>query len=354
MESLLLATEAAQDAAEAAEAAGGDNQIVLVILVAGLVAFGLAWFIVGPGRGKKGAKRVGDVPLAMRPYHSDEELETVGLERAMAWGVALSLFAGVFLAVYWMIEPARVNAQRDAYYRQDTTAGALAFVDNCATCHGNNAQGGSAPNPYGEAPWPAPPLDNVAARYADSEIVDDVEQFLTQTIKQGRPGTPMPAWGSAYEGPMNDFQIDQIVTYLLSIQTDEVTQVDAAALADQSGEQLFANNCARCHGDDLGGQVGPALDTIYQRYGADLDDPSTFDPVRETIMETMVNGRRVPQVGVMPPFADDLPEDAMQRIVDHIESQQDPNGLPYGQVGGPPGATATPTASETASATEDE
>lgn len=339
MESLLLATEAAT---EAASDGGGSSQIVFIVLVAGLVAFGLAWFIVGPGRNRRtGAKRIGDVPLGMRPYHSDEELESVGIERAMAWGVALSLFAGVFLAVYWLIEPARIDAKVDEYYEQDATAGAIAFVNNCAECHGNDATGGSAPNPYGDAPWPAPALDNIAARYADSEVVDDVELFLEQTITQGRPGTPMPAWGTAFQGPMNDYQINQIVTYLLSIQNDDVPQVEAAAFADISGEQLFNNNCARCHGEDLGGQVGPPLDTIYQRYGADLEDPSTFQPVRDTILETMVNGRRVPSVGVMPSFADELPEDAMQRIVEYVETQQVANGLPYAQLGGPGEAATT-------------
>ena len=333
MESLLLATEAAEGAG------GSSNQIVLVILVAGLVAFGLAWFIVGPGRSRaRGDKREGDIPLAMRPYHSDEELESVGLERAMAWGVALSLFAGVFLAAYWLIEPARINDKVDQYYKQDVTAGAVLFVANCATCHGNNAGGGSAPNPYGDAPWPAPALDNLAARYDGSEIVTDVEAFLTQTIKQGRAGTPMPAWGSAYNGPLNDFQVNQITRYLLSIQTDQVPEIDAAAFEGVSGMELYANNCARCHGDNLEGRIGPALDTIYERYGADLDDPSTFQPVRDTILNTLINGRAVPEVGQMPSFANELPEDAMLSIIDYIESQQVSGGLPYAQVGPAPGA----------------
>lgn len=350
MDYLLLATEATEAATDAAEG-GTDFTVVLVILVAGLVAFGLAWFIVGPGRNRKtGDKREGDIPLAMRPYHSDEELETVGMERAMAWGVALSLFAGVFLAAYWLIEPARINDKVDGYYEQDVNAGAVLFVDNCATCHGNQAGGGAAPNPYGDAPWPAPNLTNIAARYEGSEIVTDIEEFIVQTLKQGRAGTPMPAWGSAYNGPLNDFQINQLTRYLLSIQTGEVPEVDAAAFTGQSGMELYANNCARCHGDELQGQVGPALNTIYGRYGADLDDPSTFQPVRDTILGTLINGRNVPTVGQMPSFAEVLPEEAMESIIDYIESQQVPGGPPYGQVG-----PATDTVDEgTATPTEDE
>ncbi|MBY5161082.1 c-type cytochrome [Salsipaludibacter albus] len=352
MELLLLATEAA------AEGGSDTARIVMVVLVAGLVAFGLAFFIVGPGRGRKrGDKRTGDIPLAMRPYHSDEELESSAMERAMAWGVALSLFAGVFLAVYWMIEPARINAQRDAYYEEDVVAGRTLFTSNCSTCHGTNAEGGSAPNPYGEAPWPAPRLNNIEARYADSAIVTDVEDFIRQTLIRGRPGTPMAAWRSDYNGPMNDQQINDLVTYLLSIQIDEVEPIDAEAFAGASGGDIFANNCARCHGDNLEGRVGPNLTNIYERYGADLEDPATFGPVRETIEQTLINGRLVPGVGVMPSFKDTLPEDAIQAVIDHIESQQVPGGERFGQVGGPPAAATGETEaapSEAATDAQDE
>src|SRR5690606_7596201 len=89
MDLLLLATEAT----EAAEGGSGLSTVVVIVLIAALAAFAVAYVVVGPGKRKAGAKRRGDIPLAMRPYHSDEELETTGLERAMAWGVALSLFS---------------------------------------------------------------------------------------------------------------------------------------------------------------------------------------------------------------------------------------------------------------------
>jgi hypothetical protein len=68
----------------AVEAASSGTSVPIVILVIGLVGFALAYFIVGPGR-QRGPKRNADIPLAMRPYHSDEELEGRGMERAMAW-----------------------------------------------------------------------------------------------------------------------------------------------------------------------------------------------------------------------------------------------------------------------------
>lgn len=330
---ILLATEAT------AEGGGGNPgaTIAVVILLAALGAFAVAYFVVGPGR-RRGPKVRGDIPLAMRPYHSDEELETTGLERAMAWGVALSVFAAIFIPLYWLIEPQRIDEKIDEFYLRDVAFGRAEFAAACATCHGPDAGGGFAghPDPEIDTPWPAPRLNNIVARYEDSEIVTDVREFLIQTIKQGRPGTPMPAWGAAYAGPMNDQQVEAIADYILSIQTGEVPAVDAAAFVGASGEDLFGNNCARCHGQNAEGRVGPQLLNLFERYGADPGDPASVQEVREHILYTLQNGRWVPGVAPMPSFANELTEDAMNRIIDYLESIQKVGGPSYGQVGGDP------------------
>ncbi len=330
---ILLATEATAEG-------GADNPgatIAVVILLLALGAFAVAYFVVGPGR-RRGPKVRGDIPLAMRPYHSDEELETTGLERAMAWGVALSVFAAIFVPLYWMIEPQRIDEKIDEFYIRDTTFGRDQFAQACATCHGPEAQGGFAghPDPTIDAPWPAPRLNNIAARYQDSEIVLDLRQFIIQTIKQGRPGTPMPAWGSAYNGPMNDQQVEAIADYILSIQTGEVPEVDASAFVGASGEDLFGNNCARCHGQNAEGYVGPQLLNVFERLGAKPGDEASVREAREAILYTMKHGRFVPGVAPMPSWEGVLTEDAMNRIIDYLESIQKTGGPAFGQVGGDP------------------
>ncbi len=349
MDLMLLATEAT----EAAEGGGGLSTVVVIALIGALAAFAVAYVVVGPGKRKAGAQRRGDIPLAMRPYHSDEELETTGLERAMAWGVALSLFSAVFVAAYWVIEPDRLNDKTDEFYTESLEHGRALYTANCATCHGADASGGSAPNPYDpDAPWPAPSLVNLAARYADSDIVADVEEFTTTTIKQGRPGTPMPAWGAAYQGPLNDIEVQSIVDYLLAIQEGDAPEADAQAFQGAMGEgdAIYANNCARCHGDELQGQVGPQLLNIFERYGWEEGDEESRAAVEETIRGTLENGRYVPTGAIMPPFDHVLTEDAMDAVIEYIFEQQTTGGPRYGQIGGDPGAsddaTDAPTDSE--------
>lgn len=347
---ILLATEAA---AEAGDGNAGAT-IAVVILLLALAAFAVAYLVVGPGR-RRGPRVRGDIPLAMRPYHSDEELETTGLERAMAWGVALAVFSAVFLPLYWLIEPSRINDAVDDFYKRDVTMGRQLYAQNCVTCHGPDAEGGTAPHPDPDvdAPWPAPQLNNIAARYEDSEIVEDLRQFIVDTIRQGRPGTPMPAWSSAFAGPMNDQQVETIADYILSIQTGKLPE--AEAFVGASGEELFANNCARCHGQDAQGRVGPQLVNLFERYGADPDRPETLEEVREHIVFTLETGRLVPGATPMPSFSNLLTPDQMQRIVDYLESIQQTGGPSFGQIGGDPrpsgdddsgGATADDTGSD--------
>jgi mono/diheme cytochrome c family protein len=320
---LLLATEVAETAEQTGE--GAANIAVTILLVA-LGAFAVAFFLVGPGKKAKGDKRKGDVPLAMRPYHSDAELETTGLERAMAWGVALAMFSGVFLAVYWIIEPDRINDKVDEFYDTNAEIGRLEFNGACASCHGENAQGGFAPHPDPaiDAPWPAPTLNNIAARYEDSALLKTttIRDFMVQTLMRGRPGTPMPAWSTAFSGAMNDAQIESIVDYLLSIQTGIVPE--AQAFVGAAGSDLFQNNCARCHGADALGGIGPNLTIAFSRYGASADDPVATAEAIKAIKHTLINGRYVPAAVPMPAWGDVLSDDALDRIVEYLLAIQNP------------------------------
>ncbi|MFP4634776.1 MAG: c-type cytochrome [Nitriliruptoraceae bacterium] len=313
---------------------GGAN-VPIIILIVALVGFGIAYVVVGPGR-RRGPKRNADIPLAMRPYHSDEELETTGLERAMAWGVALAVFATLFLAIYWLIEPTRINNAVDGFYEQDVEAGREEFQNACASCHGTNLEGGSAahPDPDVEAAWPAPALNNIVARYEGSEVVDNVRDLIVNTVTYGRPGTPMNAFSVGEGGTLSDNQIEQIAAYILSVQTGEVPE--AEEFVGRSGEDVFDDNCARCHGEDAGGYVGPQLINVFERYGWSGEDDETLEDAREHVEYVVRNGIYFTDQASMPPFDQELSDDAIDAVIDHLEGLQETGGPRSGQIGGPP------------------
>lgn len=321
----------------AAEGGGAGNLPVIILLVA-LAVFAVAYFVVGPGR-RRGPSSHGDIPLSMRPYHSDDELESTGLERAMAWGVALAVFSSIFLPLYWLIEPGRQNDRVAEHYEQDVEQGRAEFQNTCAACHGEDLGGGSAPHPDPdvEAAWPAPALNNLVARYEDSEIVEDPFDYIVEQMRHGRPGTPMPAFSTGAGGALNDQQLFAIATYILSVQTGELPE--AEAFVGASGADIFEGNCARCHKADMTGDVGPQLLNVFERYGWDPDDPESIEDARAAVEHAIVNGRYIPGQADMPPFGETLTDDAIQRLVDHIEDQQQTGGPPHAQLGPDPTTT---------------
>jgi cytochrome c oxidase cbb3-type subunit 3 len=124
-----------------------------------------------------------------------------------------------------------------------TSAGASAFRVNCSQCHGTGAAGGPG----------YPNLND------DAWIWGGTVEEIYSTIAHGvrSPTDPdtrynlMPNFGA--DGMLDSAAINQIATYVASL-----SGVDGAA-ATPEGEQLFADNCAGCHGDrgigmpDVGG-----------------------------------------------------------------------------------------------------
>jgi cbb3-type cytochrome c oxidase subunit III len=299
------------------------RDIAVIILVVGLVGFAVAYFTVGPGR-HRGPRPAGDIPLAMRPYHSDEELEGAGIERAMAWGAVLVLFMALFLPVYWLMEPGRIQAKQAEFWEQDVDRGRVEYAEACAECHGADARGGFAPHPDPEvdAAWPAPSLHDVIVRYDENPNIIEPEEYLEEQIRQGRPGTPMPAWSAEHGGGMVDQQIESIVRYLLAIQEPEEPEPEAHA--GETGEQVFAQNCARCHGAAAQGDVAPPLTEVFARYGAPAGERD--EGAEAAVRSIIENGVIVPAGADMPRWEGKITDDAIDRVIDYLWTIQE-NGV---------------------------
>jgi mono/diheme cytochrome c family protein len=125
------------------------------------------------------------------------------------------------------------------------------FAQNCAACHGENGLGG-----------PAMRLnDPVYLSLVPSQVIHD-------TIANGRPGTPMPAFSQEHSGPLNPKQIDALVNGIE--QNWGKPRVDPKSLppyAAQSagdprrGLAVFSRACALCHGDR--GPAGSIRDPAF-------------------------------------------------------------------------------------------
>jgi cbb3-type cytochrome c oxidase subunit III len=101
----------------------------------------------------------------------------------------------------------------------------------CMGCHGQDAGG----------------RIGIGPRLAsDSYLAAASDEFLFQTIKNGRAETTMVPWGNAF----TDDQIENLVAYLRSLNPVEPATLDESDLTGnpERGAEIFANICAGCHG----------------------------------------------------------------------------------------------------------
>src|SRR5262249_32649179 len=112
-------------------------------------------------------------------------------------------------------------------------AGRELFRRNCSSCHGRQADGGSAPN-------------------LSRGSRDDAE--VTRIISNGVPGTDMAAYG----GRLSSADIARILTFLRGAVVNDAPSSGNAA----RGEALFWNaaGCGACHAvGSRGNLLGPDL-----------------------------------------------------------------------------------------------
>ena len=133
--------------------------------------------------------------------------ESADLERSLD----RYLFCGlVFMAVliagfvaYRVREPtlrADAASAQEASYR---AIGTQLFATNCASCHGKEATGGSAP-----------------VLNAKEFLKGTTDDQIRALVAGGVSGTDMSPWSLDFGGTLTDEQIRQITTYLRSLEAD--------------------------------------------------------------------------------------------------------------------------------------
>jgi cytochrome c oxidase cbb3-type subunit 3 len=155
------------------------------------------------------------------------------------------------------------------------TAGRITFANNCQACHG---AGGA-----GAVGYPA----LAAGAWIWGGTLSDIETTVTHGIRNGGANaraTMMPRFG---DGILKPAEIEQVADYVMTFYGSprpDVTPADVAA-----GAELFATNCAACHGVAGEGNRSlgaPKLASKVHLYGGS----------RATVVQQIGN----PRMGVMP------------------------------------------------------
>lgn len=338
--------------------------LLFTIILAGWVVY--AFLNLRQARDELGSEI--EMAANRKPYYDDDILEGPRLTRVLGIGVILLVVIVIAMPLYWILEPSRQAGAVDAKEEQFIEWGAELFAPtaeggfNCAGCHGANGGGGSAaynitdPVTQQTTPvnWTAPALNTVFYRFDEEEI-----RFI---LVYGRPFSPMSPWGVEGGGPMNDQQIETLISYLRSIQIPRedcaegedpltcstghlpaATQADIDTRAHQLmddngwtyGEALFnldlaggGFSCARCHtpgwswgdpGEPGSGGLGWNLTggAVNEHFPLEQD---MYDFVANGSVLGAKYGIQGQGSGRMPGFGSLLTEEQLQAVVEYVRS----------------------------------
>lgn len=184
------------------------------------------------------------------------------------------------------------------------------FATNCTVCHGDFGEGGPNPTRPGD----------IIAPISTAEFLKTRDDFtLRSIIAQGQPNFGMSPFGAAFGGPLDDASLDALVAFIRSWEQNppvelppEVATPAATVTAARTGEEVYGEVCAQCHGPQGKGGVGPALsDPKFQSANTD-----------QQIFDTISKGHKSTS---MIAWGDVLSADQIQQLVDFIRQlKQEP------------------------------
>ncbi len=122
-------------------------------------------------------------------------------------GLMFVTLVGVLLYFIWDDVRAEDATQRQIVVNAER--GGELYSLNCRACHGLNGLG-----PLENTLLPGLPLNQEINRPDDLGELMTRQARMRDTIRCGRVGTLMPQWAEDQGGPLNDFQIEQLVVLI--------------------------------------------------------------------------------------------------------------------------------------------
>lgn len=172
------------------------------------------------------------------------------------------------------------------------SAGSAAFKVNCIQCHGTGAQGSAGYPNLNDDDW------------LWGGKLEDIHTTLNHGVRYASDAdtrvSEMPKFGDI----LKPEEINHVASFVANMTTP---QTDAAAVT--AGKELYAQNCAACHGDDAKGnkELGaPNLSDAVWLYGSSV--------------EQIAAQIRVPKQGAMPAWGARLGDVAIKELTVFVHS----------------------------------
>jgi mono/diheme cytochrome c family protein/rhodanese-related sulfurtransferase len=198
---------------------------------------------------------------------------------------------------------------------EDLARGQAIYLRYCALCHGASGEGYAA--------------DHANALTNPDFLAIATPEFLHRSIADGRPGTPMSAWGREHGGPLDDEAIVALVRWLRSRASEPLRDVSGVRVfgSIERGRALWAEHCVTCHGErGEGSELAPSV-----------SHPNLHRVASDGYFRYAIeHGRRGTP---MPSFAA-LPSQAIDDLVAFVRSLEHEPARPVPPAGDPPPSLA--------------
>lgn len=210
----------------------------------------------------------------------------------------------IFVAISFFALPVAAQAQTTPLSTSQAEAAAENYQRYCALCHGADRAGYANDH--------APSLRSSALMAPGNDLL------MFRSIAYGRPGTPMAAYREESGGPMSNREINHIVKWLYQ-------QVDTDPRYDENGDSMrlvydripgdatlgadvYARECASCHGANGEGGTGTQLaNQVFLIFASD-----------QFIKRTIETGR---DGTPMPAFKDRLSADDIDNVTAFLRAK---------------------------------
>jgi len=159
------------------------------------------------------------------------------MEKQTVIAMILTMATALFLTIYWLLEPHRVEVETEKMSLITAEKGKNLYLTHCGRCHGET--GG--------------PQKRVRAINSKNylEAVDDT--ILYKIIERGIPRTGMVALGDKEGGPLNPEQINQLVAFMRNwertapVLAEEPPVKERPVFIQEEVAYTGSESCIGCH-----------------------------------------------------------------------------------------------------------
>ncbi|MBP2234910.1 cytochrome c oxidase cbb3-type subunit 3 [Sinorhizobium kostiense] len=171
-------------------------------------------------------------------------------------------------------------------------AGASAFKVNCAQCHGSGAAGAEGFPNLNDNDW--------LWGGSPEELYHTIAHGVRHTGDDGTRVSEMPSFADM----LTQDELRQTAAYVVSL-----TGTPSDAALAEPGKQLFADNCASCHGEDATGS-------------RDFGAPNLADAIwlKGSGEQAVIEQMKTPRHGVMPAWLPRLGDNTVKQLAIFVHS----------------------------------